>query len=246
MRKIREIPRQKWVLGHRRRAIARALGIGVGTVSEMTHAASAAGVDWAQVQGVSDTDLEQAVYAAQEPKARRAPLPAPEVIDVELRKVGVTLSLLHLEYREQHPHGFGYTQFCDNYRHWKQCQRVVMRQAHRAGEKLFSDYSGKKPHWIDPHTGAVQEVELFVAVLGGSNDAYAEVTPTHHLGDWVGSHTRAVEFFEGVTALVIPDQLKSAVNRPCRYEPEIQRTLQGSGPSTTAPWRCRPPEKTTR
>ena len=98
-----------------------------------------------------------------------------------------------------------------------------MRQAHRAGEKMFTDYSGKKPHWIDPDTGEVQEVELFVAVLGASNYTYSEVTQTQQVGDWVGSHTRAVEFFVGVTALIIPDQLKSAVNRPCRYEPEIQR-----------------------
>jgi transposase len=72
----------------------------------------------------------------------------------------------------------------------------------------------------------VQEVELFVAVLGASNYTYAEVTPTQRIEDWVSSHTRAVEFFEGVTALVVPDQLKSAVNQPCRYEPQIQRTFQ--------------------
>jgi len=226
MRKIREILRQKWVLGHRHRAIARALGIGVGTVSEMTRAASAAGLDWERVQRLSDADLETAVYGAGPQKSLRAPLPAPQAIDLELRKVGVTLRLLHVEYREQHPDGYGYSQFCDHYRYWKQRQRVVMRQGHRAGEKMFSDYSGKKPHWIDPHTGEVQEVELFVAVLGASNYTYAEVTPTQQVGDWVGSQTRAVEFFEGVTALVIPDQLKSAVSQPCRYEPEIQRTFQ--------------------
>lgn len=226
MRKIREILRQKWVLGHRHRAIARALGIGVGTVSEMARAASAAGLDWARVQSLSDGELEQTVYGAGPQKSQRAALPAPEVIDLELRKVGVTLRLLHVEYREQHPDGYGYTQFCDHYGRWKRRQGVVMRQAHHAGEKLFSDYSGKKPHWIDPHTGEVQEVELFVAVLGASNYTYAEVTPTQRIADWVGSHTRAVEFFEGVAALVVPDQLKSAVNQPCRYEPEIQRTFQ--------------------
>jgi transposase len=161
MRKIREILRQKWVLGHRHRAIARALGIGVGTVSEMTRTASAAGLDWARVQRLSVGELEQAVYGAGPQKSQRAPLPAPEGIDLELRKVGVTLRLLHVEYREQHPDGYGYTQFCDHYGRWKQRQSVVMRHAHRAGERLFSDYCGKKPHWIDPDTGAVQEVELF-------------------------------------------------------------------------------------
>lgn len=226
MRKMREILRQKWVLGHRHRAIARALGIGVGTVSEMTRAASAAGLDWERVQRLSDTDLEPAVDGAGPQKSRRAPLPAPQAIDLELRKVGVTLRRFHVEYREQHPDGYGYSQFCDHYRHWKQRQRVVMRHAQRVGEKMVSDYSGKKPHWIDPNTGEVQAVELFVTVLGASHYTYAEVTPTPQIGDWVGSQTRAVEFFEGVTALVIPDHLKSAVSQPYRYEPEIQRTFQ--------------------
>jgi len=168
MRKIREILRQKWVLGQRHRSIARGLGVGVGTVSDVTRGAGTAGLDWVRVQSLNDVELEQAVYC-QEPKAARAPLPAPAVIDLELRKVGVTLRLLHVEYREQHPDGYGYTQFCDQYRRWKKRQRVVMRQAHRAGEKLFTDYAGKQPHWIDPDTGEVCAAELFVAVLGASN-----------------------------------------------------------------------------
>lgn len=225
MREIREILRQKWVLGHRHRAIARALGIGVGTVSKLTRAAGAAGLDWARVEALSDDEIEKAVYDVPSMSLARAPLPAPAVIDLELRKVGVTLRLLHIEYREQHPDGYGYTQFCDHYRRWKKRQRVVMRQVYRAGEKMFSDYSGKKPHWIDPDTGEVHVVELFVAALGASSYTYAEVTPTQRIGDWVGSHTRAVQYFRGVPELVIPDQLKSAVNKPCRYEPEIQRTF---------------------
>lgn len=225
MRKIREILRQKWVQGHRHRAIARGLGVGVGTVSEITRRASTAGLDWARVERLNDVELEQVVYG-EEKKSSRATMPEPEVLDVELRKLGVTLRLLHVEYRERHPEGYGYTQFCEHYRRWKDRQRLVMRQVHRAGEKLFSDYSGKKPHWVDPSTGERQEVELFVAVLGASNYTFAEVTPTQRVGDWVGSHTRAVEFFGGVTTLVVPDQLKSAVSQPCRYEPEIQRTFQ--------------------
>jgi transposase len=134
-------------------------------VSEMTRAASAAGLDWARVQRLSDAELEQAVYGAGPSKTPRAPLPAPAVIDLELRKVGVTLRLLHVEYREQHPDGYGYTQFCDHYGRWKRRQGVVMRHAHRTGD----NYSSKKPPWIDPDTGEVHEVELFVAVLGASN-----------------------------------------------------------------------------
>jgi transposase len=69
-----------------------------------------------------------------------------------------------------------------------------MRQVHRAGEKLFIDYSGKKPHIIDRETGEVTEVELFVAVLGASNYTYAEATRTQRLGDFVASNVRAFEY----------------------------------------------------
>ena len=225
MRKIRDILRQKWLLGRRHRQIARALAVGVGTVSAVVGRAADAELTWEQVETLSESELEQRLYAA---VAKRVgtPLPEPQTIDLELKKPGVTLRLLHLEYREAHPDGYGYTQFCDHYRRWKKRQRVVMRQTHRAGEKLFSDYAGKKPHWIDPMTGEVHEAELFVAVLGASNYTYAEATETQKIGDWCGSHTRALEYIGGATDLVVPDQLKSAVTTASRYEPEIQRTFQ--------------------
>ncbi len=225
MRKIKEILRQKWLLGRRHRQIACALDVGVGTVSSVVVRAEAAALSWEQVDSLHDSELEARLYAAVT-KHVGTPLPEPQSLDVELRKPGVTLRLLHLEYRESHPDGYGYTQFCDHYRRWKKRQRVVMRQTHRAGEKLFSDYAGKKPHWIDPMTGEVHQAELFVAALGASNYTYAEATETQKVGDWCASHTRALEYLGGVPELVVPDQLKSAVTVPSRYEPEIQRTFQ--------------------
>lgn len=225
MRKTKEILRQKWLQGRRHRQIARALGVGVGTVSSVVVRAAEAELTWEQVEALSESDLERRLYTAMA-KRVGAPLPEPQTIDLELKKPGVTLRLLHLEYREAHPDGYGYTQFCDHYRRWKKRQRLVMRQTHRVGEKLFSDYAGKKPHWIDPMTGEVQVAELFVAVLGASNYTYAEATATQKVGDWCGSHTRALEYIGGVTELVVPDQLKSAVTTASRYEPQIQRTFQ--------------------
>ena len=177
MRKIKDILRQKWLLRRGHRQIARALDVGVGTVSLVVGRAADAELTWEHVEALSESELERRLYTA---VAKRvgAPLPVPPTIDLELKKPGVTLRLLHLEYREAHPDGYGYTQFCDHYRRWKKRQRLVMRQTHRAGEKLFSDYAGKKPHWIDPMTGELQEAELFVAVLGASNYTYAEATAT--------------------------------------------------------------------
>ncbi len=101
-----------------------------------------------------------------------------------------------------------------------------MRQVHVGGDKLFVDYSGKKPHIVDPATGEVIEVELFVAVLGASNFTYAEATLTQQVPDLIGSHVRALQAIGGVPRAVVPDQLKSGVTMPCRYEPGIQRSYE--------------------
>jgi transposase len=99
-----------------------------------------------------------------------------------------------------------------------------MRQVHRAGDKCFVDYAGTKPRIIEPTTGEVSEVELFVAVLGASNYTYADATRTQQVPDWIASHQRAFEFLGGVTAATVPDQLKSGVVVPCRDEPGVPRT----------------------
>ena len=229
MRQIREILRQKWILGRPHREVAETLRIGLGTVSVVLEKAQQAGLDWPTVQTLTDEVLEARLYTR--PRAaipERAPRPWPDCayIHRERRQPGVTLELLHLEYLQNHPDGYRYTQYCEIYRRWLKHRGLSMRQLHRAGEKLFVDYSGKKPTLIDPATGELTEVELFVAVLGASNFTYADATRTQQVHDWIGSHERAFAFFGGVTEVVVPDQLKSGVTVPCRYEPGLQRTYE--------------------
>jgi transposase len=83
---------------------------------------------------------------------------------------------------------------------------------------------GQEPAYIDPQTGERVEVDLFVAVLGASNDTFVEATETQQVPDFLSAHVRAYTYFGGVTEIIVPDQLKSAVVRACRYEPGIQRT----------------------
>jgi len=229
MRQIREILRQKWVLGRPHREVAQALHIGLGTVSVVLEKAKQAGMDWPTVQTLTDEVLEARLYTRPHialPESARRPWPDCAYIHRERRKPGVTLELLHLEYLEQHPDGYRYTQYCEIYRRWLKRRGLSMRQVHRPGEKLFVDYSGKKPTLIDPTTGELTEVELFVAVLGASNYTYAEATRTQQVHDWIGSHARAFACFGGVPEVVVPDQLKSGVTVPCRYEPGLQRTYE--------------------
>jgi transposase len=129
-----------------------------------------------------------------------------------------------MEYRERHPDGYGYTQFCRHYRTWQGRLDLVMRQEHRAGQKLFVDFAGMTIPITDPDTGEVWQAQLFVAVLGASNYTYAEALASQELPHWIGAHVHAFTFFGACPAIIVPDNLRSAVSRPHRYEPDINPT----------------------
>ncbi|MBA2684051.1 MAG: IS21 family transposase [Gemmatimonadaceae bacterium] len=226
MRNVREILRHKLLLGRSNRDTAASVRVSNSTVSDTAGRARALGLDWATIAELGEDALEEKLYGPRTFKRVGRPEPDPAYLHVELRRVGVTLQLLHLEYLEQHPNGLRYTAFCGHYKLWLGRQQPTMRQVHRAGEKLFVDYSGKKPHIVNGTTGEITEVELFVAVLGASNYTYVEATRTQTIADWIGSHVRAFEDIGGVPGGIVPDQLKSGVTLACRYEPQIQRTYE--------------------
>jgi len=231
MRKVREVLRLRHVLELSERPIAAALGIGHTTVNDYIQRAARAGLTWQEAELLSDAEVEGRLFEQvgyNEPSAR-APINFGWV-HMELRRPGVTLELLWSEYQEAAAQGQGgkkpyqYSRFCELYRAYARKLSPVMRQVHRAGEKAFLDFSGKKPRIHDPVTGEATEVELFVMVLGASNYTYAEATRTQQLGDFVGATVRGLEFFGGVPELLVPDQLRSAVSRPDRIEPEVHAT----------------------
>ena len=223
-RNIREVLRLRWQLGLTVREAARSLGVSLGVVSKMGARATTAGLTWAKVESLDDVALEEQLYGRPVALTAERARPDPIYIHTELRRPGVTLELLHLEYLEQHPEGLRYTAFCDVYLRWRATAAVTMRQVHRAGEKCFVDYSGVLASYVDPRKGEVVYVEIFVAVLGASNYTFAEATATQRVADFVSSHERAFAYFGGVPEIVVPDQLKSGVVIACRYEPTIQRT----------------------
>jgi len=224
MQKLRDILRLKWTLKRTHREVASSLGVSLGAVGSVVIRASAKGLTWEAVSGMPDAVLEQALYGPKLSARRGRPEPDAVWIHTELRRAGVTLELLHLEYLAEHPDGYRYSAFCDRYRRWLKRCRLSMRQVHKAGEKAFVDYSGKKPHLVDPTTGERVEVELFVAVLGASNYTFAEATATQRTEDFILAHTHAVEYYGGVPAVFVPDQLRTGIGTPCRYEPVLQRT----------------------
>ena len=225
MSKTKEILRQKWLLGRSHREVAKSLSVSAGVVGSMLARASKAGLTtWPQVEALDDAELDQRLYGRKLESTR--PLPDCAWIHEQRSKPGVTLQLLYHEYLEQHPYGYQYTRFCDFYRDWLARRRLSMRQIHKAGEKMFLDFAGMQPTIVDPTTGEVTRVELFVAVLGASSYTYAEAVVNQKLPSWIRAHVNALEYFGGSPKVYVPDNLKSAVSKACRYEPTVQRTYE--------------------
>jgi transposase len=221
MRKTREILRLRFETQLSQRAIARAVGVSNATVWDVLARLAAAGLAWPLPEGVGAAELEARLYREQ---GRRAPDPRePDwpSVHAELRDKHVTLQLLWQEYRERHPDGYGYSYFCQHYRAWQGRLDLVMRQDHKAGEKLFVDWAGDTLPYVDGESGELRDASLFLAVLGCSNYTYAEAFADQATESFLSAHVHAFAFFGGVPELVVPDNLKTGVARADRYEAEI-------------------------
>lgn len=224
MRKIKAVLRLR-AQGLSDRAIAHSLKIPRTTVRRYRQRAEAAGLGWPLPEGLTESALETRLFPPSPPVGRHVrPEPDWSYVHKELRRPGVTLQLLWLEYKANHPDGYQYSRFCELFREWKGALDPVLRQEHRAGEKAFVDYAGQTVPVVDPETGEVREAQIFVGVLGATNFTFAEATWTQGLPDWIGSHVRMFEFWGGVAELLIPDNLASGVARACRYEPDVNPT----------------------
>ena len=224
MRKIREVLRLYFAAALSIRAIAHSLGTSPSTVGEYLRRAKVAGVSWPVPEAIDDAGLERRLFPALPSSHTSRPLPEWSEVRRELRGKNVTLALLWQEYKAIHPEGLQYSRFCEQYREWAGKLDLVMRQEHRAGEKLFIDYAGQTMPVVDPETGEERQAQVFVAVLGASSYTFAEATWTQTLPDWTASHVRAFEFYGGCPELVIPDNLRSGVSGAHRYEPDLNPT----------------------
>lgn len=221
VRKIREVLRLHHEAGLSNRAIARACRVSNSTVGEYLARAEQAGIGWPLPDGLKEKELYQKLFPEKaKPQAER-PVPEWEDIHRELSKRGVTLALLWKEYREKHPDGYGYTQFREYYQQWNHSHTNTMRLPRKAGEEMEVDYTGMTIPITNPETGEVSRAQVFVATLPASNYTYVEVQPSQELAHWLGGHVRAFAFFGGVPKIVCPDNLKSGVKTPNRYEPEL-------------------------
>lgn len=227
MRKLKEILRLKYQAKLTHRQIGASLSISPSSVSTYANRAAQLGLtQWPIPADWDDVRLKQAFFNTKaQPKQRS--LPEWSQVYQELKHKTMTLQLLWQEYAERNPERhYSYNHYCRQYKAWLKCQKLSMRQHHKAGEKLFVDYCGPTMTIVDPATGETRTAQLFVAVMGASNYTYADATYSQGLEDWIMSHTRCLEFLGGVPELVIPDNLKSGVSRACRYEPDLNPTYQ--------------------
>ena len=227
MRQLRRILRLHHE-GASARQIVRAVGIARSTLQDALTRASKAGLLWPLSDEMTDVELEGRLFARFGAGAgkgtRKHPEPDWAELSRELRRPSVSMTILWEEYRKVWPDGYGYSRFCELLRAFQQRLSPVMRQHHVAGDKLFVDYSGKRLGIHDALTGEIRMAEIFVAVLGASNYTFAEATWSQTLPDWIGSHVRLFRHIGGVTRLLVPDNLKSGVNKASFYDPEINRS----------------------
>lgn len=224
MRKLKEVARLYLELKLGIRPIARACNISTSTASIYVEKLKELGADYKELSGMEEDVLCNLLF----PKTDTTPVQAlPDFVYLhgELKKKGVTLQLLHEEYKRNNPDGYERTQFYHLYHNWIKKADPVMRFTHKAGEKMFVDFSGDKPSYQDPATGKSIDAELFVSVLGASSYLFARAVPDQTTVSFIDCTIRAFEFYGGCSECLIPDNLKAGVTHACYYDPEINRTL---------------------
>ena len=211
--------------------IARALNLSRPTVIKYIKQTESSGFTIKELVTFSDAELHELFEAGATPPRTDRNIIYIELteffsyVEKELKKPGVTRQLLWKEYKSKHPDGVMYTQFCYHFRKWRNQNDAYMHMEHKAGDKVFVDYTGKKLSFIDRSTGEIKEAEVFVATLGASQLTFVEATHSQTIPEFLHSLQNSFRYFGGVTAAVVPDNLKSAVTKSDRYEPEINERL---------------------
>ena len=201
------------------RQIGSAIGVSHNTARRYRERVSQVSLSWTEIALLSDAALDARLNQARALRKQRFVEPDWAHVHAELRRVGVTLSLLYEEYVEATPSGrMSETEFRRRYDRYERSLGIVMRQPRLPGYQLFLDYSGKRPSITDRKTGEKRPVDLFVAVMGASRKTFVYATATQRLSDWCEANVRALEFFGGVPTILTPDNLKAAVDRVSKSE----------------------------
>jgi hypothetical protein len=233
MRKIKEVLRLRHELGLHQEQIARSCSIGQSTVHRYLERAEAAQLVWPLAEDWDDAKIEQLLFPVKVgfKAAASAPIDFAGIHQELVSHKYLTLQLLWEEYKQSNPEGYQYSWFCQRYRDWLKTRDLVLRQDHRAGEKLFVDHAGGTIPVIGRGTGEMEPAYVFVAVMGASSYTYVEASMHRDLPSWIGAHIRAFEFFQGCPLAVVPDNLEDGGESRLPLHAGCERHLSGNGRS---------------
>jgi transposase len=223
MLKIKEILRLKFESDLSNRKIGKALDISHSVVNGHIKQFNNANIDYDNSLSLNDNELKSLIYGNNK-KQDKYPIPNWNQVHIELRNKIVTLVLLHEEYIEScggDDKGYAYTWFCNNYKKFAKRINPSMRLVHKAGEKIFIDFSGKTMPIVNSINGIITDVQIFVAVLPASGYPFVIAIPSQKKRDIIEAHCDMVEYFGGVSDLFIPDNLKSAVTIANNFDPDV-------------------------
>jgi len=228
MKKIRELLQLVNTQGLSVRQASKIVGINKSSASEYLSNFKSCAITIEQIAELSDSDLLSALTGPVKKHSNeryQQLISHFTYIEKELKRPGVTLQCLWQELFQERGL-YSYSQFCYHYQQWSKKQKVSMHIEHKAGEKMYVDYTGVKQEIIDSKTGEITQLEVFVAVLGSSQKCYIEAVKSQKKEDWIKANENALRFFGGVPRCIVPDCLKSAVIKANRYEPEINETFK--------------------
>lgn len=226
MTKYREILRLS-SMGLSQRSIASSCQCSRNTVSNVLSRAQQTCLEWPLPEDIGDADIQQMLFPEKAQAALRK-IPDCEYIHREMAKSGVTLSLLWSEYCEscrlsgEIP--LKYTQYCNYYRKFAATTKATMHIARKPGEQMEVDWAGQTSAIVDRDTGELIPVYIFVAALSSSQYAYVEGFLSQNLENWINGHVNAFNYFGGVTRILVPDNLKTGVEKASWFSPVINRT----------------------
>lgn len=227
MSRIRQILRL-YTQGTSKKKISELTGSSRNTVKKYIQKFHREHLTFSQISEMTEHDLEQ-LFGSVEPVVKDARLEQLQALlpemEKQLKRKGMTILLLFEAYKQQYPSGYGITQFYKYFRYHLKRVQPVMHLEHKAGDKLYIDFAGDKLSLLDPESGEVSEVEVFVAILGCSQLTYVEAVYSQKKEDFIKACENALHFYGGVPQAIVPDNLRSAVSKSSRYEPLINETF---------------------
>lgn len=229
MRQIREILRLRHEKGLSYERIHESLRMSKRTVQSYIERAEKANLAWPLPEIMDDEQLELLLFPTKERTAaycaKQMDFDATEK-ELLSKKFHVTRHILWVEYKAGHPAGYSYQHFCRLYGEWKKTKPVTMRQHHLPGKKAFIDFAGDLMEIRTLVPGEIRKAQIFVATLGYSNYTYVEAMWHQDASATLNAVCNALEYFGGVPEVIVPDNMKTAVAKPNRYEAEIARPFE--------------------